>query len=152
MYFQCDYDHKLETISSSVDRAQHVGKEYRVFPTRGLGNDHRALRRRLVEYYSRELSFNTDVVNAFLDIVEAFTDPFGLTAKYFYGILLLVCNKTNGARHQTVYLHKNESSFLSNLLWTVTSGVEHHTPSSKTSHRGPGHRSKPIGHQTFPVV
>jgi hypothetical protein len=96
----------------------------------------------LVEYYSWELSFNTDVVNAFLGIVEAFTDLYGLTATYFYGILLLVCNKTNGARHQTVYLHKNESSFLFILLWTVISGVEHHTPSSKTSHRGPGHRSK----------
>jgi hypothetical protein len=109
MYFQCLVQHHLESLCSEATFA--VFKDgLRVFPHEATSSLEE-LSERLQEYYKRQLSFQTDIVDAFLGVLGAFNAsndlPWSVT--HFYGIPICYGSSPEVARH----------SFIRSLLWTV---------------------------------
>jgi len=100
---------------------------YQVFPHRGIGRTVRDLETRLTEYYKRELSFQTDIVDAIAGIINAFHDSSesASSAKNFYGLPIFY--QENSEPNHELHSHTARISFLNALRWTVTL-PEHDTP------------------------
>jgi hypothetical protein len=114
MYFQCTMMHGIESLTLGVTHSRGpFGTLYRVFPHRGIGHTNKDLTFRLIEYYKRKLSFQTDTIHAFSGILNAFNDSpyFQNKVTHFYGIPI-------------IYSYKGidlaiTRSFTSNLMWNV---------------------------------
>ena len=79
-YFQCRAMHFPESISFTL-RSLHISNGQRfpekldiwkAFPNRGVGNDLLSPRDRIEEFARRELTFDSDALNAFQGIIEEF--------------------------------------------------------------------------------
>ncbi|USP73653.1 hypothetical protein yc1106_00927 [Curvularia clavata] len=127
MYFQCRTTHCMESLHPSFTASTFgMRPQLRAFPFNGVGYTVFELQERLTEYYSRQLSFDTDVINAFKGIISAYDQlesfPFRLT--HFYGVFL-------------IYKHEDEdlaqTRFVSNLCWAATRNSSHDIPLYKIS-------------------
>jgi hypothetical protein len=115
MYFQCFMEHHIESLTPGLTSGPFKDV-YRVFPHGGLGHHASEFNNRLCEYYKRELSYNADIIDAFLVILNAFNafkdlDFLRNPVTQFYGVPLC-------------YFHPSETllptaSFLDGLLWEV---------------------------------
>jgi hypothetical protein len=72
VYFQCAEASLVEGQDVSKSLTSHSNAVTRVFPSGRIGQDMQTLCRRIEEYYTRELSFDSDVLNAFAGIFGAF--------------------------------------------------------------------------------
>lgn len=74
MYFQCAVQHDVESLNGGLTSALFKA-DYRAFPHQSISHDYMAaygLGYRLEEYYQRQLSFKSDIIDAFLGIFNAF--------------------------------------------------------------------------------
>jgi hypothetical protein len=115
MYFQCIMGYGVESLNASLTTTNGpFGALYRVFPHRGIGHSWLDLSRRLVEYYTRQLSFGADIIHAFTGIINAFNDSelFHHKVTHFYGISIIYNDED---------LNMATDSFLTQLIWTGAS-------------------------------
>jgi len=109
IYFQCLVQHQLESLwDEATSGVFH--DSLRVFP-QGSPTSLPELSARLREYYRRQLSFQTDVVDAFLGILGASNASKDLlwSITHFFGVPICYGLDPEVARH----------SFIRSLLWTV---------------------------------
>lgn len=89
LYFQCRSHHYLEGLSQPFKSGEgSLAAQFMVFPVHGVGRLSTDVYGRLEEYFSRDLSYNSDSINAVEGVLRAFSyksRPFSL-AKHFYGI------------------------------------------------------------------
>ncbi|KAH7078076.1 heterokaryon incompatibility protein-domain-containing protein [Paraphoma chrysanthemicola] len=111
LYYQCWELNHVESISKNA--ADHFSNTYRVFPNRGVGSTLQDLRLRMSEYFRRQLSFESDIIDAFLGIINTFriSESPSIRVKQFYGILVLSGDED--------ILDTAKPSFLTGLRWSV---------------------------------
>ncbi|KAJ0124011.1 tol protein [Diaporthe amygdali] len=94
VYFQCNAMHCLESIQIPLERL-HIHNNSRmqddvdmsrVFPRRELGKSIMDLDDRLQEYLRRDLTFDSDILNAFRGVLSAFEHRFPKRMKSLHGI------------------------------------------------------------------
>jgi hypothetical protein len=129
IYFQCMIGTSVESLSIVLILGRTTGltvrsttgleysdveELYRLFPYESARIQANYINDRLSEYYKRQVSFSTDIIDAFLGIMNAHTTS-NLARKemtQFYGILFLyISNAFNP--------HLARSSFLEGLLWSI---------------------------------
>jgi hypothetical protein len=109
VYFQCRSEHYLEGLATARCRPDFT-QNLRAFPRRGVGSESREVYDRLEEYYRRNVSYDTDIINAFLGIFQAFPD-----VTHFYGIPILRPRDFNGIPDPKLIL----ISMALSLAWRV---------------------------------
>jgi len=70
-YFQCMKSYHWEALDAPSETTRDFGF-YRVFPEDGIGREPRDIVRRLNEYAARQLSFESDTLNAILGIFQPY--------------------------------------------------------------------------------
>ena len=115
LYFQCNDEYRLEGLPHRFySEGSRYEDETRVFPHRGIGFQPHHVYDRLIEYLSRNLSYGSDSLNAFLGILNAFnTELRGgnyPSANHLYGIPM--CHKPGYDDDSRVI-----RQFLSGLSW-----------------------------------
>ncbi|KAF1837044.1 HET-domain-containing protein [Decorospora gaudefroyi] len=113
MYFQCTMMHGVESLCPNATTPSGPFRAlYRVFPHGGIGHTEMDMKRRLIEYYRRQLSFKTDIIHAFAGIVNAFNSSKILQGKatHFYGIPIIYADEN---------LDLATESFVLNLTWSI---------------------------------
>ncbi|RYP62334.1 hypothetical protein DL771_009773 [Monosporascus sp. 5C6A] len=100
VYFQCMKMHCWEGLAAPPAALQHM-RFYQVFPEDGIGRSGVDIVKRLNEYASRQLTFESDALNAFLGIFRPYQrkDVF-----HFWGIPFLARTDTNIDRNFGVAL------------------------------------------------
>jgi hypothetical protein len=120
VYLQCLTGHLHE----------HGGQEYRtwhdcrIFPDGGFGSGRLAIYTRLCEYWHRNLSYETDIINAFSGIFQVFSKLWRI--HHFYGIPIVYCDhlvSSTSSRETDQYDEKHRcwaiGSFALGLTWRV---------------------------------
>lgn len=103
-YFQCMEMHCWEGLKAPPEALQKM-KYYQCFPDDGIGKDPRDIVTRLNEYASRQLTYQSDILNAFLGIFRPYQQK---EIFHFWGIPFLVGSETDTSK-----------SFASALGWTT---------------------------------
>ncbi|KAL0941519.1 tol protein [Colletotrichum truncatum] len=115
VYFQCNAMHCLESIQISLERL-HIHKNIRmqdnvdmsrVFPLRGLGKSTNDLEDRLGEYLRRDLTFDSDILDAFRGVLSAFEHKFSTPMKSLHGIPI----------YSTLFSTTDLEAFVFGLSW-----------------------------------
>ncbi|KAH7071341.1 heterokaryon incompatibility protein-domain-containing protein [Paraphoma chrysanthemicola] len=114
MYFQCTVQHDVESLCCGLTSSFFKGT-YRAFPYRSISHDRDAayaLSHRLMEYYQRQLSYKSDIIDAFLGIFMAFdaSDELRYSVTHFYGVPMY---------HDKSNPEVARQSFLTSLLWFI---------------------------------
>ena len=113
VYFQCRDEHCMESLCSSMTEPEApLSRVFAVFPIGGVPSNSGDLIRCLQEYCKRDISFPTDILDAFEGVIHAYNEERASPqefAKHFYGIPIFRIEDTNDQITQ---------SFLSHLAWT----------------------------------
>lgn len=108
---------ETETYSQCLTSEQSKETNVRVFPDRGIGYGKFAFYDRIEEDYERELSYYTDIVNAFTGIIKAFQHRDRLYTTQIYGIPLFSSHREG--RAQSVQAVELNTSLALGLAWQV---------------------------------
>jgi hypothetical protein len=122
VYFQCWNMHCCESTPLWLEEAHTKGlkrfKEsvhtLRVFPSKGIGKTGKEIGARIQEYIRRNLSQDSDALNAFLGIFQAFRE-LQHPVYHHWGLPL---SKGRSMKQELEDLH---TSFLSSLSWSMSS-------------------------------
>jgi len=117
MYFQCLNMHCCEAVALSLrtchtkdlTRLREGTDAFRVFPPRGIGKQGHDISSRVNEYAGRTLSFDSDALNAFLGVFQAYA-ALQSPVYHFWGIPM---GQVTEKHHNSDVLR----SFLYSLLW-----------------------------------
>ncbi|KAH7079567.1 heterokaryon incompatibility protein-domain-containing protein [Paraphoma chrysanthemicola] len=114
MYFQCTVQHDIESLCCGLTSTIFKGA-YQAFPYRSISHDHDAadaLSHRLMEYYQRQLSYQSDIIDAFLGVFSAFdvSEELQHSVTHFYGVPMY---------HDKSNPEVTRQSFLNSLLWFI---------------------------------
>ena len=98
LYFQCLITHCCECLSIQPGQVDDPGLEgyqsdelgLQVFPKFGLGLSSNDLTKRLNEYLRRNLSYDSDALNAFLGVLQAYNDQH--TVHHIWGLPVQLFN------------------------------------------------------------
>jgi hypothetical protein len=127
-YFQCWHMHCCEAIPTCLVRAhkkdlsrfKDSNQIFRAFPQKGIGKTGAEIEMRIREYIGRRLTDESDALNAFLGILQAFQELeypvnhfWGLPMSRFSWMKGFVQQSSKSAEVDELY-----TSFLSSLAWS----------------------------------
>ncbi|KAF2623080.1 HET-domain-containing protein [Macroventuria anomochaeta] len=127
-YFQCWHMHCCEAIPTNLTRAhtkdltrfKEFNQTFRVFPQKGIGKTGAEIEMRIQEYLSRHLSRESDALNAFLGIFQAFQE-IEHPVNNFWGLPMSRFGWTKNVVQQPnrfTEVDQLYSTFLSSLAWS----------------------------------
>lgn len=130
IYFQCLSSYYIEGLANYRESSQFW--DLRAFPRTSIDSTTDAIYDRLEDYYKRELSFKTDIINGFSGVFQAFSKVqqrnSGPQTAHFYGIPIFAY-KTPRALGDTVLREERDDSGGANaslalgLAWQVRSST-----------------------------
>lgn len=131
LYYQCRAGHFVEGLDYTGVKDQRR-EDYQAFPNRGVGGAVTEVFDRLEEYYKRDVSYDIDIINAFMGIFQAFRNTASLTqAHHFYGIPIF-CRKQFSDFDDDMALLELNVSFTLGLAWKVV-GCQYYIDHSETT-------------------
>jgi hypothetical protein len=139
IYLQCLSDHFLE--GEDEGQASRGLFLQPAFPGSGIGYSESEVYDRLAEYFFKDLSYETDIIDAFLGIFQAFAKKAAEHASqpmsHFYGIPIIIGDKdlqivdsTRGKLNDIPICFGN-MSFALGLAWTMGTGLPENDSSSQ---------------------
>lgn len=102
--------HCLEALSMEFPSKEKISW-LSCFPDRGIGTTSEALYSRLKEYYKKKLSYQTDILNGFAGVFNAFRNAFPTPVNHFWGIPFFSNERKDGCLEN--------ASFARGLFWKV---------------------------------
>jgi hypothetical protein len=133
IYLQCLSEHFVDGLDD-IDTTweQPRSENLRIFPRGGIGSTAMEIYDRLPEYYLKDLSYDTDAINAFSGIFQAFAKleahHSNSTMSHFYGLPIIVNDapRAAGSTHKQLRQipQRTENTYFAlGLAWKVSTSL-----------------------------